>query len=60
MLQLYLLFYSSGPAREDLGDATATGYFGSITQAALLEYQRNEGISETGVYDSATRKQMNT
>ena len=60
LLQLYLLFYSSGPAREDLGDATATGYFGSITQAALLEYQRNEGISETGVYDSATRKQMNT
>ena len=58
LVQLYLLFYSTGQARENLAAASATGYYGSITEAAILEYQENQNILETGEYDAQTRKEM--
>ena len=31
-----------------------TSYFGSLTQKALLSYQKNKGLSQTGIVDSQT------
>ena len=42
LLQTYLIFNSEGSARDRLAAAGATGYFGSITVAALLEYQADQ------------------
>lgn len=58
LVQLYLMFHSSGQALDRLSAAGATGYYGAVTQAAVLEYQANEEVRETGVYDAATRTQM--
>ncbi|MDP3244935.1 MAG: peptidoglycan-binding domain-containing protein [bacterium] len=33
----------------------ATGYFGKITRAALLVYQKDAGVAQTGEFDLATR-----
>lgn len=35
-----------------------TGYFGTATEAALLKYQKSNGLSQTGVADEATLKKM--
>ena len=35
-----------------------TGYFGSITSAALKEYQASTGIGQTGVVDSSTLSKL--
>lgn len=37
-----------------------TGYFGSLTAAALAQYQAAHGISEDGYFGPATRAQVNT
>ncbi len=58
LLQLYLMYTSSGPARDTLALSGATGYFGPVTAAAISEYQTTKKISPTGVYDAATRKEM--
>lgn len=58
LLQLYLVYTSSGPARDKLALSGATGYFGPVTAAALSEYQTTNKIPTTGVYDAATREQM--
>jgi len=58
LLQLYLMFHSQGQARNSLFNASATGYYGAITEAAVLEYQAEKNILETGVYDAQTRKEM--
>lgn len=36
-----------------------TGYFGSITKAALISYQRRTGLSQTGIADSNVMKTLN-
>ena len=58
LLQLYLSYASQGVAKDRLARAGMTGYFGSITTAAVLEYQSNNSLTETGVYDRETREYM--
>jgi hypothetical protein len=58
LLQTYLIFESKGFARDALAGASATGYFGPITAAALKEYQDDNRLDETGVFDSETKKEM--
>ena len=55
-LQKYLILANSGPAAVRLAGAGATGYFGAMTKAALLEFQIAKGISPAnGYYGAATR-----
>ncbi len=39
---------------------TATGYFGSITQTAVANYQKAKGLTQTGKLDLATRNSLNS
>ncbi len=55
LLQLYLMYTSEGPARDRLLAASATGYFGSVTTAAVVELQAKLGGAEDGVYNKASR-----
>lgn len=54
-LQRYLIQLNLGSAATRLSAAGATGYYGAITEAAVLEYQDWADLAETGVYDRATR-----
>lgn len=56
LLQLYIMYTGSGPARDKLALSGATGYYGPVTAAALSEYQTAKKVPTTGVYDAATRK----
>lgn len=55
-LQTFLIVKDTGPAAEALKAAGATGYFGPVTQRALIEYQKAHGISPAvGYYGPVTR-----
>ena len=54
-LQKFLINEETGPAGDRLSAVSATGYYGSITAAALSEYQLVNGLATTGEYDSQTR-----
>lgn len=55
-LQTYLIQAASGAAATRLTQAGATGTFGPLTQAALVEYQTKVGISPaSGYYGNETR-----
>lgn len=59
LLQQFLIAEASGPAASSLASAGATGYFGTITENALAEYQRQEGITPaSGYFGSITRATM--
>jgi len=58
LLQFYLMYTDGGSAQQKLVAAGPTGYYGAITEAAVREYQERNNLKETGVYDSATRKEM--
>lgn len=58
LLQFYLIYVKTGPQAAVLASSGATGYFGSVTQAALIEYQLKTKVEPTGTYDAATRKAM--
>jgi|AntRauTorckE6833_2_1112554.scaffolds.fasta_scaffold01094_8 hypothetical protein len=58
LLQTYLIFNSQGPAQAALASASATGYFGPITTAALVEYQAENKLDETGLFDTDTKEEM--
>lgn len=58
LLQVYLMYTGEGEARNALIAAGPTGYYGSITAAAVMEYQTTIGVAPTGVYDAATRLAM--
>jgi peptidoglycan hydrolase-like protein with peptidoglycan-binding domain len=49
-LQQYLIGKASGTAASRLAAAGATGYFGTVTEAALIEYQKSAGISPANGY----------
>lgn len=49
-LQAYLIAQHSGPAADALLKAGATGYFGSITRAAVIEFQAKAGITPAAGY----------
>ena len=56
VLQRFLIAQVSGTAGARLASAGATGYFGPITQSALIEYQQKVGISPAnGYYGPATK-----
>ncbi len=58
-LQVALIAASKGPSATALAGAGATGYFGAMTQAALAEYQKAEGIAPaSGYYGPLTRAHM--
>ena len=54
-LQKYLIQAASGAASTRLANAGATGNFGAVTKAALVEFQAKAGISQTGYYGPITR-----
>ena len=58
LLQIYLIYTTEGVARNNLKAAGPTGYYGSITAAAVRAYQADRDVSETGVYDAKTRTEM--
>lgn len=39
-------------------DVDATGYFGSVTEAALIEFQTDAGLTPDGVYNEDTEKAL--
>jgi phosphoribosyl-AMP cyclohydrolase len=49
-LQLYLIAQNEGPAARALAAKGATGYFGSLTRAALAEFQAAVGITPASGY----------
>jgi len=56
-LQKYLIEKNKGQKAKALATAGATGYFGSLTKAALAEFQASVGISPAiGYYGSKTRE----
>jgi len=57
-LQQFLIDAASGSDATYLARSGATGYFGPITRAALIEYQRSAGLSASGVVDDATYTQI--
>ena len=42
-----------------LSSGSATGYFGSLTKAAVIKYQKKNGLSTIGVIGPATRNLLN-
>lgn len=58
LLQLYLIYSTDNPARDRLAATGPTGYYGSVTADAVRGYQEEQGIPETGEYDSRTRGEM--
>ena len=56
--EVSLLQFYTGPAAVSLGAAGSTGYYGSVTAAAVREYQEKAKIPSTGTYDAATRLKM--
>ena len=57
-LQQFLIDAASGSDAAYLARSGATGYFGPITKAALIEYQRSAGLATSGVVDDATYTQI--
>jgi peptidoglycan hydrolase-like protein with peptidoglycan-binding domain len=55
LLQAFLIAKSTGPASVALQTEGATGYFGTMTEAAVREYQVAHTLLETGVYDAEFR-----
>lgn len=58
LLQTYILMRSEGPARDRLAASGATGYYGSITSAAVAELQEAYDLDATGVWGSELRKEV--
>lgn len=58
LAQFYLIYMKTGPAATALANAGATGYFGTVTEAALKEYQKSHDVEQTGIYDADTREEM--
>lgn len=60
-LQSFLIAKDIGPAAKALAAAGATGYFGPITQRALIEYQVASGITPaSGYFGPKTRAYLLT
>lgn len=55
-LQQYLIRAMTGPFAVSLSKAGATGYFGSITKAALAEFQTAKGITPASGYFGQSSK----
>jgi hypothetical protein len=61
ILQQFLISQNKGPAAQALARAGATAYFGTMTRAALAEFQANVGISPAlGNFGPITREYLRT
>ncbi len=58
LMQTFIIYASEGAARDKLAASGATGYYGSVTSAAILEYQANNKLAETGIFDTKTKAFM--
>ncbi len=58
LLQAFLIHAASGASSTLLQTEGPTGYFGDLTEAALREYQVQNAIPPSGVYDELTRSHM--
>jgi len=58
VLQAFLIREASGTSTALLMKEGPTGYFGTITEAALKEYQLRHALSVSGVYDEETRNHL--
>ncbi|MDP2704123.1 MAG: peptidoglycan DD-metalloendopeptidase family protein [bacterium] len=59
LLQEFLIRESAGPAAQALAETGATGYFGALTQNALMEYQVANGIVPAeGYFDPLTKTRV--
>jgi peptidoglycan hydrolase-like protein with peptidoglycan-binding domain len=56
LLQTYLILYGDGPVSKKLEAEGPTGYFGVLTESALREYQAEQGLVATGIFDALTRE----
>lgn len=55
-LQIFLIERGAGPQSEALARAGATGYYGSLTRNALMEYQKTTNIiPASGYFNPATK-----
>lgn len=60
-LQQFLINQNKGPSARALANAGATAYFGSLTRAALAEFQASVGISPAlGNFGAITRAYVST
>jgi peptidoglycan hydrolase-like protein with peptidoglycan-binding domain len=60
-LQQALIAKDTGAAAQALAKNGATGYFGALTKAALIEYQTANGIMPAvGYYGATTRAYLST
>lgn len=60
-LQKFLIAQDIGNAARALAEVGTTSYFGDLTRAALVEFQKNVGISPAlGNFGSATRAYINS
>lgn len=60
-LQQFLISQGKGPAAQALANKGATMYFGSLTRAALAEFQKSAGIKPaSGYFGSKTRAHINS
>jgi peptidoglycan hydrolase-like protein with peptidoglycan-binding domain len=59
-LQAFLIKENTGSAAEKLEARGTTTYFGQLTKSALIEFQKNVGISPaSGYFGPITRKYVN-
>jgi len=59
-LQLLLISRADGPAAGALAGYGATGFFGPLTRAALVEFQKSAGIEpDSGYFGPITRSYVN-
>jgi hypothetical protein len=59
-LQKFLIGYNAGASTKRLAHAGATGYFGSLTNSALAEFQKKAGIKPAiGFFGPLTRTYIN-
>ncbi len=54
-VQNFLIAENSGPSAVLLGEVGATGYFGTLTKNAVIEYQKGAGLTADGVIGPKTR-----
>lgn len=57
-LQSFLMNKDAGPRSLELKVHGATKYFGQLTKAALIEYQKSVGINPTGYFGSLTKRSV--
>ena len=57
-LQQFLILADSGGAAVKLAEVGTTGYYGTLTRNAVIEYQTVNNLSITGVYDAQTKNHI--